>query len=534
MFFMKTLIGMHKRSVFCFFLLLFLFFVTIVRLLTLTSDTGLAQTATTQNSKSVEVYLPRGTFYDTNGLPLTNQYSRVAAVFAPTPQGIFSAATLLQGQEKDRVLHLLQNGNPAVATVQEAPDLPGVTYMTVPVRYAENQPAAHTIGYLDSTGQGVAGLERGLNDLLSTDTPMRVSYAIDALGNVLEGVTPTVRSGGSVNDVKLTIDARIQQIAQRSLQNISKGAVVVLQAGTGKIRAMVSNPQIQPANLQAYIHGPDSPFVHRALSAYNVGSVFKTCVAAAALDNGYDITLPYTCSGSMTLGGRAFRCHNAAGHGKLTLPTAIAYSCNTYFYNLGLQIGYNAILQMANRFGFGRDISIGGGLVCRGGNLPLAEELVALPGAVANLSIGQGALTLSPLALASMYEAVVCDGVYMLPSIIEGVYSQGVYTPHNASVKAVGMQASTAQQIKAYLIQALDEGIGSAAKPLVGVAGGKTATAQTGQIINGVESVHGWFCGFVTHNGQTYVIVVFAEDAASGSGACTPIFKEIAEGLAEI
>ncbi len=525
---------MHKRSAFCFFALLLLFFITILRLLTLTADTNLAETAATQNSKSIEVYLPRGTFYDTNGQPLTNQSHKVVAVFAPTPKGIFSAATLLQGSEKERVLQQLRQGTPAAAALNSETNLPGVTCVPLPVRYAQNQLAAHTIGYINGAGQGVAGLERGLDELLYTNTPVRVSYAVDAKGNVLEGVVPTVQPGGSVRHVQLTIDARIQQIAEHSLRDTAKGAVVILQADSGKIRALVSRPQMEPSNLQAYVNAPNAPFVHRALNAYNVGSVFKLCVAAAALDDGYSLTEPYTCTGSITVGGRTFRCHKTAGHGALGLPGAIAHSCNTYFYNLGLQVGYKSLLQTAARFGFGQDFSLGGGRICRGGTLPTAEELKSTPGAVVNLSIGQGSLTLSPLALATMYEAVVCGGEYTLPTVIEGIYKGREYAPQSQSVKGVAMERGTADQLKAYLIQALDDGVGSAAKPTVGVAGGKTATAQTGQSVNGVEQVHGWFCGFVTHGNQTYIIVVFAQDAPAGSGACTPIFKEIAEALAEI
>ena len=96
------------------------------------------------------------------------------------------------------------------------------------------------------------------------------------------------------------------------------------------------------------------------------------------------------------------------------------------------------------------------------------------------------------------------------------------------------MSKQTANALNNALIETLNSGTGVGAKPSVGEAGGKTATAETGWIENGREILHGLFCGFFSWNGTTYVITVFSEDVSSGYSDCAPIFKKVAEQIAAI
>lgn len=137
--------------------------------------------------------------------------------------------------------------------------------------------------------------------------------------------------------------------------------------------------------------------LNRVLECYTVGSVFKPVLAAAALEQG---TFPeYECTGAAVIDGQIFRCAGGVPHGQIGLEEALEKSCNGYFVRLGQQLGAENLLQAAQRFGFGQEISLAGDLHAASGNLPDAAEL-AQSGQLANFSFGQGSLLASPVQIA--------------------------------------------------------------------------------------------------------------------------------------
>ena len=145
-------------------------------------------------------------------------------------------------------------------------------------------------------------------------------------------------------------------------------------------------------------------------------------------------------------------------------------------------------------------------------------------------------MLLSPLAVSSLYEAIVAKGVYHNPTILEAVIKNGERQEVADMPKTRAMKAETAELLKEYLIQALKDGTGKDANPEMEgvVVGGKTATAETGWLKNNKEITHGWLCGFVEVENKCFIIVVFCEEATSGSTNCSPVFKQIAGQIAQL
>ncbi len=492
------------------------------------TDEKLNQTAVGQSRRSVKVADLRGNIYDCNGELLTNALLYDITVLFPSEQGAAVLTQLTAGQELHTAMQRLSKGNVAVLHKKYSGKSNGAVGITVPKRYTGS--LAHIIGYTDSTGHGVSGIEKGFDELLYNGNGVSVTYTADPYGRMLVGDGFSVSSGHQ-GSVVLTIDKKIQEITETAMSNVDCGAAVVLDAKNGKLRAVVSKPWYDSENVADYLNSADSPLINRALCAYNVGSVFKPLVAAAALSNGLG-SYTHNCTGSIQNGGLTFKCNRLSGHGELDLKGALAESCNTYFYTLAGQIGAKSLYETSSNLWFGRSLNLSGGIVANEGNLPELSALQNSSSALINLSIGQGELLLSPVAIANLYAAIVNGGVYRMPTVVEGVKQGGVLekAENNLSVRA--MSKSVADTIKEYLIYALKEGTGSSAYIDGMVAGGKTGTAQTGWRDGDRKILNGWFCGFVECQTTDYVIVILKEDVKSGSHDCAPIFKEVASKIA--
>jgi len=517
------------------FFVICLFFVCIIRLLALASSETLKASAENQSTASIKLYKVRGDIYDTNHVKLTGCQSKTVSVILPTPEGVISLSSLLKGDDLKTALQRLNSNKPIIVDV-DSENMNGTVAFKVPIRYSSDQVASHVIGYLNSEGEGASGIEVGLNDILDTGVSVGLNYSIDGYSNMLPGIEPTANDANFLtNNVVLTIDSRIQKFVEEVLSDTVAGAAVVTEAGTGKIRAMASVPTFDQNNLAKSINAENSPFINRALCSYSVGSSFKPCVAAAALENGITPDFSYECTGSMNINNQIFRCHKLSGHGLMNMKSAIAYSCNTYFYNLALTVGADNVYNMAKLCGFGSSLNIGGGLVSDKGSIEDINTLRRLDTALANMAIGQGDLMISPLAITTLYDAICSGGQYTVPSIVEGYLKAGEFSPYeNSTDKTQAMSKTTADTLKSLLIAALDEGVGVTAKPNVGIAGAKTSTAQTGWIVDKKSILNGWICGFYEIGGKEYIISVMVEDITSSSTDCAPVFKNICEKIATL
>ncbi len=522
----------HLRMVICFTFVLALFVVGIARIYVI-DKSEIAKTADQAHIYTLNLGRLRGNIFDTNGISLTSPKSVMYSVFAPTAETIFYASSVLEGEEKERVVATLKNGKPAAVQTKSPISCAGVINVEVPIFNRDDGILAHLLGYVDSSYRGVSGLNKVFDNILYTDSNVSVRYSVGGNGNILSGIEGRTESIDSItlSGIKTTIDYNIQLATEHAAEKIKTGAVIVSEIENGKVRAMVSRPTFEPANVAEYLNGENSPLLNRCLNSFNVGSAFKPVVAAAAIENGLGWFVN-DCTGSFTTEGNIFYCHNKAGHGSLGLGGAIAKSCNTYFYRFSHILGAQKIYNTATLFGFGYNKTLYNGFSTSGENITDITVLESSKSALSNLSIGQGELMASPVTLLNLYSAIAGGGVYYAPVIVESVVSQGVdikFFERSNPTRAIS--ADTASKLKQYLINTVENGTGKAAKPTLTSAGGKTATAQTGiKLAAGNFAEHSWFCGFFPADKPKYCAVVLIENNDSSVSA-TEVFSLLADNI---
>lgn len=518
------------RGAICLFIIFAMFFYSILRVSVIALsdyDTILEN----QNCLKLKITDLRGTIYDCNMRPITNNSKKIIAAVSPTARAKTAIKSVLKDEEAEIVLEKLENGKPIICEVPKFIDCDGIVCTEIYETVKDNTFAVHTIGYTDSDNNGVTGLEKAYNEILKSDSDAYIAYECNGKGELLKGAKPIIHNDTSkaAGGIVSTIDINIQNIAENAANAIERGAVVIAEANSGKIRASVSRPTFNSGNIEAYLNDSTSPLLDRTMNAYNVGSVFKPCVATAGIENGMK-DFSHNCTGRCKIIDREFKCHKLDGHGILNLEQSIANSCNTYFYNFAFSIGETDILKTASAFGFGNSLKLCEGIYTPKGNLPQKSTLSNIAH-LANFSIGQGELLLSPVSMLTLYCAIASDGKYYIPSLIEGTLKDGILSKYDIGSPTRVMSKETADILKECLKAVIEDGTGVDAKPNSVTAAGKTATAQTGKYINGVEINEGWFCGFFPAENPQYVVIVFSENTAKQTKSCSKIFAEIADSI---
>lgn len=520
------------RSVLCFLVLISLFFCGFLRVIVI-ATTGYKDVLETHGRLKLEAAPLRGTIYDCNMIPLTNKKTKIIAAVAPTNRAKNELKKIFKGKELDDLLGRLELGKPILCEMPKEVYCEDIYCTSV---YYDDEPiiAPHTLGYLNNENNGISGIQGAYNELLSSNDSIYFSFACDGLGGVLQGVKAEIHNNTLtfLNSLVTTIDVNIQSIVEETANSIGRGAVIVADAESLKIRGIVSRPDFNNLELSKYLNDPSSPLFNRAINSYAVGSAFKPCVAAAAIENNLSKT-KYTCVGNMQIIDRAFNCHERSGHGMMTLEYALANSCNTYFFNLALKTGGDKVYKMANVLHFGRKIKLCDGIYTSNGTIP-TEVKLKNDAHLANFSIGQGDFTASPVSMLTLYSAIANGGKYYIPSLIEGTYNDGVYEEYDIGYPTKAMNQNTANMLKQYLKTVISEGTGSAAQLKTVTAAGKTATAQTGKFENGKEILSSWFCGFFPADNPKYIIIVFGENLSLQTETCAEIFSKTADKIMNV
>ena len=516
------------RAAVCYFLILLMLLSCVLRTAVI-SVKGYDTVSAEQSEYKIKYKKLRGTIYDRNMVPLTNNKKTVVAVVAPTERTAVAVSALLEGEEKENLLNKLRDNKPAICVLPEKIECEGIA-CTQFYETEGSSDCCHIVGYLDSEGHGAAGLEAAYDSLLYSDEYLCASVCVDGKGRMLLGTKPEFKGQSSVlsNAVVSTIDINMQNAVREATGGINKGAVVLAEVKTGKIRAMVSLPEYDTANISEYLKRDDAPFLNRAILSYSVGSIFKPCVATAGIESGVADCL-YDCTGSTFIVDRYFKCHKSGGHGTVDLRGAIAQSCNCFFYNYAFLLGGEKIYKTARIFGFGAPIKIADNIKTKEGILPDAETLKN-PARLANFSIGQGDFSASPVSMLPLYMAIANGGKYYLPSLVEKTVCEGKQTEYDIGNPTVAMSENTANTIKDHLKSVVEEGTATGAQPKTVSAAGKTATAQTGQKDqNGNKVNNSWFCGFFPADNPEYVAVILSESGTTSS-TCKA-FADIADKI---
>ena len=277
---------MGRRAVGVYAALVLIFTGMICRVYALSMGGALASAANTQSAFVLDVDNTRGVIYDCNLKPLVGTGGAQAGGGAALARGVHRACrgggAGACGRLADRSLtcsRWRRRSTPRGSMMIDAVE-----------RYGDEQLAPHIVGYLNpEKTNGAAGIEMAYDDLLKQyDGSLKLRYTLDAAGHTLTLNPPEVLRDNykSEGGVALTLDADFQRIAQRAMKGVEKGAAVVMDVATGDVKASVSVPAYDANDLAASLQDPDSPFVNRAFSQYNVGSTFKLVVAAAALESG--------------------------------------------------------------------------------------------------------------------------------------------------------------------------------------------------------------------------------------------------------
>ena len=549
---------MSGRRVLALYGALLLGFAAVVcRLYWLCSNTEYAVRAAAQSEAVLRLPAARGNFYDCGGLPLTGISQRWLALCFP---GEGSYARLYPYADADGQARLYRERNTSrpflLDVVQDVSGL-GVRCYAVPRRYAAAPLAEQLIGYLDSEGHGAAGLEAALDDVLYTGERDTLHCAVTAQGRLQRGSEPILEKADSApQGVRLTLSRSIQRAAEGvAAESMATGCILIVDVSSGKVRACVSLPGFDAANVGESLTAPDSPLLNRAFSAYAVGSVFKPVLAAAALEagEGDKQTFPLTtttvqaaaaleagegdfireCPGYDALNGQVYRCAGSVPHGLVGLDGALEKSCNGYFIELGRELGPERVRKMAAALGFGKGQDIADGLRSASGVLPEAETLEN-EGQFANFCFGQGELLATPLQVAGMMNTIAAGGVYHTPLFVECTVDETTgeeLTPlaHSSSRRVFAEQ--TAEKLQKLLAGVVAEGTGQQAAPSEGTAAGKTGTAQTGQFRDGEELKNYWFAGFYPAEKPRWTIVVMQDAQTEPEVSSAAIFARLCDAL---
>ncbi len=333
-------------------------------------------------------------------------------------------------------------------------ELPGITWRNKPIRnYLDGNTLAHVVGYVgDITPEelqtlynqgytansviGKSGVEYQYDNLLRGKDG-REFRTVDAHGRKInEGSKEDVAPVAGDNLV-LTLDRRIQHLAQDALGNRS-GAVVVLKPSTGEILAMVSYPTYDPnvfyapngsAEYTRLVNDPSAPFLNRAIQgAAAPASTFKIIMSTAVIEeNAFPLDATVYDPGWFRLGNQIFKCWVSYGHGAVNLAEALAQSCDVYFYTMGADyLGVDTIVDYSRRFGYGEKTGVDlpgevPGLVPSPAwkERALGERWVG--GDTVNMSIGQGYLMVTPTQMADALAMVANDGIVYKPHVLKEV-----------------------------------------------------------------------------------------------------------------
>ncbi len=343
-------------------------------------------------------------------------------------------------------------------------------------------------------------------------------------------------------DIWLALDSDVQRAAERALQDIA-GAAVVLDPRNGDVLALASSPSfdpnvfgsgLSPREWRRLTDDSRRPLFHRAISGvYPPGSVYKMAVAIPALENERSTpATTFSCSGTYVLGNVSFDCWLKSGHGRVDLRQAIAQSCNVYFYHLGLQCGYERMYRMADAIGFGRRTGIdlpgeAAGLLPDGAwkRETLGDDW--RPGDTCNVSIGQGALSVTPLQMAVMTAAIANGGRVFRPRMLlhsdEGRFEARrppwAETPIPGEMMAnLNWSRTTLDTVRYGMLDCVQarDGTGPRAR-LEGVRmAGKTGTAQFRR--QGKPAVHAWMVVYAPFDHPRVAAALVVEDASGGGG----------------
>lgn len=543
--------------------------------------------------REVRITAPRGNVLDRHGKLLITNRPNFNVMWtredSPDPDAIIKKLSKIFGDDISLILERIRAGedNPKYMPILLKEDidwrtlvylennrfsLPGIRIKVIPVRdYLHGNLASHLIGYLSQINRkelrekkkgeyeggdhiGKQGLEKLFEKDLRGELGLTM-LEVDVRG--FEKKNLATRQPLPGNDIKLTIDADLQQVAEQSLEGLA-GAVIATEVNTGRLLVLASSPPLQLEDFiggisnkkwQAMLEDPLNPLTNKTIQGqYPPASTYKMITALAGL--GEEVITPKTifyCTGALPFGDRTFRCWKRAGHGAVNLNRALAESCDVYFYHLSQELHVDTLAAYAESLGFGKKTGINlehekSGLV------PTADwklEKYHEPwqdGESLSVSIGQGFNLATPLQVNMMTAAIANGGIIYQPQFVEEIIDPDGKVVEAFSPTRNGEFEGTQENLE-LIRQALTDAVnspggtgGQASLKTIKVAG-KTGTAQVVHLsqVKGLKELeipykyrdHAWFTCYAPAENPEIAITVLVEHGRHGGSTAGPIARSI-------
>ena len=411
-------------------------------------------------------------------------------------------------------------------------------------RYPQGKLAAHVVGY-STAARSRTGLERSLNDYL-TGSVRSLSSLVDQSLDKLNG-RPIVG-----DSVRLSLDLNGQKTALDALGD-NCGAVVALDPRNGRLRVMASSPSYDPNMVENDFDKlesiranctPASPLLNRASQGlYPPGSTFKVVTASAALQSGvYEPTSTFHDPGYCTVyGKRVNNFDTSRPFGTVSLASALQYSVNSVFCNIGLKLGARRILEQAKAFGFYErppletpesERRASGLYELENRELRLYEPKRDTDVDAGRMAFGQERLLVTPMQMAMVAGTIGNGGILMRPFVVDRIVTPNGKTRVRTKPERIRRAVSpvTARDVGDMMVRAVQAGTGTAAQIPGLRIGGKTGTAETGVAGSNVT----WFIAFAGREGEKpelAIAVVLQNQSLTGGATAAPIARQVMQAL---
>ncbi|MDO9640238.1 MAG: penicillin-binding protein 2 [Pseudotabrizicola sp.] len=548
-----------------------------------------------ENRISIRLIPPaRGLIHDRNGKVLAGNEQNYRVVITREDAGDVNAVLAklahiipLTAEDLDRTAKEMKRTSPfAPITVADrlswedlskvalnAPSLPGVSpEVGLSRQYPRDIDFAHVLGYVGPVSErdlealdspdpllripkfqiGKIGVERWLEDTLRGRAGTR-RIEVNAVGRVMRELEREEGDPGA--DVRLTIDADVQNFVQARLGDES-AAAVVMDVTNGDLIAVVSSPSFDPnlfvrgishTDYNGLMENDHRPLANKTVQGlYPPGSTFKMITALAALEAGViNVNTTVRCPGYLEFGGRRFHCWKRGGHGAVNLEKSLAESCDVYYYDIAQRVGIEKIAEMGKRFGLGIRHDIPMSAIADGimPNRAWKQERYKQDwriGDTINASIGQGYVLTSPLQLAVM-TARIATGRAVNPRLVRSVDGKEVPVEE---APGIGISEEIMRKIRSGMFAVMNGERGTAKSSRIAdeamLMAGKTGTSQVRNITaaeraRGVISNdqlpwnrrdHALFVGYAPYNNPRYAVSVVVEHGGGGSTAAAPIARD--------
>ena len=537
---------------------------------------NLIEKSVAQRTQAVIVDDGRGRFTDRNGKELVDDNQMVLILFPLLRSAnwpVQKVANIIGVREKELEQQIRIANKPVIFQQDEKPlkltkeqmqqinhlKIPGI--LAVHARLKQNGIIAeHLIGitgeneeqFVKRYGEkekkktpiGISGLQRSFDEFLLSDGEAKILYHVDGQGEPIFG--KKVKYTYPANPfyplvIETTLDKSLQVRAEEVINQykLVKGGLILLDIQTNEILAMVSKPSLHTNNKEAYKQGASN----QMLIPHFPGSVFKTVIAAAAIEEGIlTAKRRFDCDMDLYGEGKADRLM-----GKLSFTESFARSCNRTFAVLGRELlqkdrmvleKYVEALGAANSVGWKGSVfhtsSLQQLIEEKEGTIWRDERDKTVRKAIAQTAIGQKDVRLSPLAVANMMATIAREGEKQEVKAVRNItYKNGTKLFHfeDHLLRGKTLKKNTIKQMQQLLrgVVTSSNGTGSAYQSLPFTIAGKSGTAQTGK----ENRENRWFAGYFPYDNPRYALVVVDLETNRKDNVVTHIFADYVESIAK-